>query len=105
MLVALRRVEDDVRLEALPVAHRARGVGRDRNRRVVADPDRHVRLALAMARELARPDPLLELGDPAHQVLGRRRAAGDVDVDRYDLVDSLDDVIGAIEAAGAGTNP
>ena len=42
--------------------------------------------------------------DPVDQLLGRRRAAGHVDVDRDDLVDPLRDVVRAVEAARGGAD-
>src|SRR5688572_3858746 len=56
---------------------------------------------------LARPRAvaghlLLELEDAVDQPLRGRRAAGDVDVHRDDLVDPLHHVVGPVEAARAG---
>src|SRR5687768_2878207 len=52
---------------------------------------------------LAVPQDLfLELEDAVDQPLRRRRATGDVDVDRDDLVDPLHHVVGTIEATRAG---
>src|SRR3954469_20198872 len=44
---------------------------------------------------------LVQPDDPLHQLLGPRRAAGDVDVDRDDLVDRLHDRVVVEHAAGA----
>src|SRR3954470_17747778 len=60
-------------------------------------------IAALLAESLAVADHfLLELEQAVDQPLRRRRAAGDVDVHRDDLVDALHHVIGAIEAARAG---
>src|ERR687884_2191173 len=57
----------------------------------VAGAPAHVGLAL---------DLVLELDDRVHQRLRPRRAAGDVDVDRHELVGALDDGV-VVEHAGA----
>src|SRR5437764_8814148 len=57
-------------------------------------------IAILLAEPLAVADHLLlELKQAVDQPLRRRRAAGDVDVHRDDLVDALHHVIGAVEAA------
>ncbi len=52
--------------------------------------------------ELVLLDLALQLQQPLEERLGARRAAGDVDVDRHDLVDAVDDVVAVVERAAAG---
>src|SRR5665213_4422245 len=47
-------------------------------------------------------DLLLDQVDGVEQAVGRRRAAGDVDVDRHDRVDALDDRVVVEHAAARG---
>src|ERR1051325_7169961 len=61
-----------------------------------------VRVLISAALDLPALDLLGELEDAVHQPLRRRRAARHPDIDGDDLVDALDDVIRAVEAAGAG---
>ena len=56
------------------------------------------------AGDLPGPDLLVQGQDGVQQCLGGRRAPGGVDVDRHDLVDSLDDGVVVEHAAGRGAD-
>src|SRR5438477_13040024 len=51
--------------------------------------------SLSSALDLSPLDFVRELQNPVHQSIGRRRAAGNPDVDGDDLVDALSAVVGA----------
>src|SRR3954464_15700486 len=54
-----------------------------------------------VGRRHAGLNPLMQPDDPLHQALGPRGAARDVDVDRQDLVDALEDRVVVEHAARA----
>ena len=57
-----------------------------------------------LAVPLAALDPLLQQDEPVEHLLGPRRAAGDVDVDRHDLIGARHGRVVLVEAAGRGAD-
>ena len=55
-----------------------------------------------LGHELVLLDLALQLQQALEERLGARRAAGDVHVDRHDLVDAVDDVVAVVERPAAG---
>ena len=91
-------------LVGLVVAHRSRPfiseVGRARSAAVSSSGD----LGRAVGAELGVLDLVVQLEDRVDQHLRARRAAGEVHVDRDDVVDALDDRVVVEHAAGDGAD-
>ena len=74
----------------------------DRGQHAIPGPRRLVARGRQPGARCAWLDLLLQLEQALEQRLGARRAAGDVHVDRHDLVDAVDDVVAVVEGSAAG---